>query len=61
MIMRNRKITGSVSRFWLAIFVVMPCGVRAEPGPQMTSKYTSTARKNCISFKEHKGKGPHWV
>jgi hypothetical protein len=30
----------------------MACGVRAEAGPQVTSKYTSTARSKAISFKD---------
>jgi hypothetical protein len=37
MMRRNRKITGSVSLFWSAIFVMMAGGVRAESSPQVTS------------------------
>jgi hypothetical protein len=51
--MPSRKMAGSVNPFWLAIVVVMACGVRAEAGPQVTSKYTSTARSKSISFKDH--------
>jgi len=50
---RSRKIAGSIVPFGLAIFVVMACGVGAEPGPPVTSKYTSTARAKSISFKDY--------
>jgi hypothetical protein len=51
--MRSRKIAVSIVPFGLLIFVVMACGVRAEPGAPVTSKYTSTARAKSISFKDH--------
>jgi hypothetical protein len=50
--MPDCKTAGSVS-LWLAIVVVMACGVRAEPGPPVTSKYTSTARAKSIWFKDY--------
>jgi hypothetical protein len=51
--MRSRKITRSLSLFGLAVFVLMASGVRAEPGSQVTSKYTSTARAKSLSFKDY--------
>jgi hypothetical protein len=50
---RSRKIARSIVPFGLSIFVVTACGVRAEPAPQVTSNYTSTARAKSISFKDH--------
>jgi hypothetical protein len=51
--MPGRKIGASVSLFWSTIFLVVACGVSAEPGPPVTSKYTSTARAKSISFKDY--------
>jgi hypothetical protein len=51
--MRSRKIAASVGLFGLAIFLATACGVRAEPGSQVTSRYTSTARAKSLSFKDY--------
>lgn len=43
----------------LGILALLTLCQSALADERVDSRYTSTARKNCISFKEHKGEGPY--